>query len=509
MGTDDVYRTVPSVDALFEQLVVPVGAIAKAHADRNPQRIVLTDEMRSVTWLDFERSTNRLARAYADLGVRPGDIVTIALPNSIEYYEAAFAAWKCGATPSAIPPAMPAAEAQEIVDLAKPGLIVGGPPELRGWRRIELGFVPGGHYSDEADDWPLPKYWKATTSGGSTGRPKIIVSHQPPLFDPQRPIWGQPVGGTIVNVGPLYHNAPFMSSMLALYSGNHIVIARRFDPVETLELLSRYSAQYIFLVPTMMSRIWHLGEEVRSRYDLSALQTVHHSASSCPQWLKEAWINWLGPDVILEGYGGTEQQGGTFITGREWLDHRGSVGRATPGSRLLVLEENGSEVGVGQVGEVYFAPADPSRTTYHYIGAEASQRDGAESVGDLGYVDAEGYLWLVDRRVDLIVSGGANVYPAEVESALDEHPKVLSSIAIGLPDDDLGARVHAIVQLRPDAGETADSIKAFLSGRIAPYKIPRTFEFVTESLRDDAGKARRSRLREERVASASDQVAEA
>jgi bile acid-coenzyme A ligase len=265
-----------------------------------------------------------------------------------------------------------------------------------------------------------------------------------------------------------------------------------------LELIERHRIAYALFVPTMMQRIWRLPEAERDRFDLSSLATVMCSGAPSPAWLKRAWIEWLGPERIVEAYGGTERIAGTQITGVEWLAHPGSVGRPTGGRKVKVLGEDGRELPPGETGEVFMMPAQGPGTTYRYIGAEAKPTsDGWESLGDLGWVDEDGYLYLVDRKTDMIVTGGANVYPAEVEAAIDAFPAVRSSAVIGLPDDDLGQRVHAIV----DAPEGIDDgvLRAHLSEHLVPYKIPRSFEVVEQPLRDDAGKVRRSALREARL----------
>jgi bile acid-coenzyme A ligase len=297
--------------------------------------------------------------------------------------------------------------------------------------------------------------------------------------------------------GPLYHNGPFSFSMAGLFRGNHIVVMPRFDAEESLKLLERWRVDWVNFVPTMMHRIWRLGAQVRSRYDLSALRIMLHLAAPCPPWLKEEWIRWLGPSRVHELYGGTEGQGLTWITGEEWLTRRGSVGKPYPGSRMRILDEQGREAPRGTVGEVYMMPDTGPGTTYRYIGATARSRDGWESLGDLGWMDEEGYLYLTDRHTDMILSGGANVYPAEVEAALDSHPAVRSSCVIGLPDEDLGNRVHAIVDVAGSVG--VESLQAHVAARLAGYKVPRTFELVNEPLRDDAGKVRRTALRQARL----------
>ncbi len=263
-----------------------------------------------------------------------------------------------------------------------------------------------------------------------------------------------------------------------------------------LALVERHRAAYLYLVPTMMQRLWRLPASVRARHDVSSLRIAVHMAAPCPPWLKDAFIDWLGPDVLCELYGGTEQLAATWITGREWRERRGSVGRAVLG-KIRILDESGRELPPGKIGEIFMMPDEGPGTTYWYIGAEPRAVDGWESIGDLGWLDADGYLYLTDRRTDLILRGGANIYPAEVEAALDAHPAVRSSAVIGLPDEDLGQRVHAIV----DAPEGIDEhdLRRHLAERLVDYKRPVSFEFVSEPLRDEAGKLRRSALRAARV----------
>jgi len=351
---------------------------------------------------------------------------------------------------------------------------------------------------------PLPtritKSWKAMTSGGSTGRPKLIVDGRPGMRDPNVGVLGQIPYDIMLNPGPMYHNTPLSMTTQCLLTGGHVIDMERFDPLQALQLIERYQVRWVSFVPTMMHRIWRLPEEQRNAFDLSSLQVMFHMAAPCPAWLKEKWIEWLGPERIFELYGGTEGQGFTVITGAEWLEHRGSVGKLLPGCRLRVLNEAGEDCATGEIGAIYFLPDTGRASTYRYIGATASTIGEWETLGDLGYLDADGYLYIADRRTDLILSGGANIYPAEVEAALDSHPAVLSSIVVGLPDEDMGQRVHAIVQFSPSASKpSGDDLLAFLQTRLARYKIPRSFEFTSEFLRDDAGKARRTRLRDERI----------
>jgi bile acid-coenzyme A ligase len=247
----------------------------------------------------------------------------------------------------------------------------------------------------------------------------------------------------------------------------------------------------------MMSRIWKLPDAVRAKYDVSALHTVWHMAAPCPPWLKESWIHWIGPDAIMELYAGTEAQSVTIITGREWLAHRGSVGQVRIGE-MATFNEAGERLPLGEIGEIYLRRPDGAPPSYQYRGASARTLPGGwESLGDIGSFDADGYLYLADRRTDMILVGGSNVYPAEIEAALDEHPKVQSSAVVGLPDEDMGNALHAIVQPKGDLTET--ELREHLRGLLAPYKQPRTFEFVEGNIRDDAGKVRRTALRDERI----------
>jgi bile acid-coenzyme A ligase len=426
-------------------------------------------------------------------------MVTIAVPNSIGWFVTAAAAWKLGAIPQPVSYRLPDAELSAIVELADAKVVVGVDPDrLPGRTCLPADHTP--HPSIEAS--PLPDVvspaWKAPTSGGSTGRPKLIVSGDPALMDPEAtPTLGVDPDGALLMPGPLYHNGPVVWSCVALLAGAHLVVLPRFDAEATLAAIEEHSVGVVYLVPTMMKRIWRLPLEVRERYDLSSLRFVWHLAEPCPPWLKEAWIDWLGPERIWELYAGTEAQAATIITGTEWLEHRGSVGRPADGS-VLIADEDGNELPRGEQGEVWLRSVTRDTPSYRYVGAEARTREGGwESLGDLGWLDEDGFLYLGDRLTDMILSGGANIYPAEVEAVLQEHPAVRSCAVVGLPDDDMGQRVHAIIEA--DEAVDTDAVLAFLRERLAPYKLPRSIEVVDEPLRDDAGKVRRSALRAQRL----------
>lgn len=468
-------------------------------AELHPDRPAVTDAAHTVTRAELESRTNRLARAYAELGVTPGSFVTIALPNTVEFVEATIATWKTGATPQLISRRLPDSERSAILELASPSLVIGvdsseGPA-------IPADYEPPLALSDEPLESVVSPSWKAPTSGGSTGRPKLIVSTDPAEADL---LWSMAAAlrmktdGTHLATGPLYHNGPFFSAACALATGNHVVVMERFDPTRALELIEAFDVDWVYAVPTMMQRIWRLPDDVRSAFDLSSLRTVTHMAAPCPSWLKLAWIEWLGPERILELYGGTEGQATTLISGLEWLEHRGSVGRAAIGE-VKVCDATGADLPPGKVGDIWLRRGPGEPATYRYIGATPRSRQGGwECLGDIGYLDADGYLYITDRDSDMILVGGVNVYPAEVEAALDEHPDVLSSCVIGLPHDDLGSVPHALVQLARSVSD--DALLEHLATRVAKQKLPRSFERVDHALRDDAGKVRRTALRDERLA---------
>jgi bile acid-coenzyme A ligase len=293
---------------------------------------------------------------------------------------------------------------------------------------------------------------------------------------------------------PLSHNTGFTSVTMALATGQHLVLMSRFDPAEFLRLVSEYRVNYLATVPTIMQRLLPVYRADPHAYDLSSVRRWWHLAAPCPPAIKEAWIDILGPEVVWELYGGTELQALTFISGTEWLDHRGSVGRVVSGE-MKVLDDDGEQCPPGVVGEIYMRPRPGSQPTYRYIGSVAKNRDGWDSLGDLGWFDAQGYLYLADRRVDMFTVGGRNVYPAEIENALAEHPAVLSCLVVGVPHEDLGQVPHALVHAEStDLDET--EVAAFVAQRLAAYKVPRSVEFVDTPLRDDAGKARRTEVRE-------------
>ncbi|MCU4183572.1 AMP-binding protein [Acidiferrimicrobium sp. IK] len=480
-----------------DQREVSLGEELDRLAAEEPGRPAVIAGEQVLTRGELARRSNRLARAFAHAGVTQGSMVTIGLPNGAAFYEAVVAAWKLGAVPQPVSYRLPPAELAALIDIADPALVVGlDPGQARPW-------WPAGQEPDAGiDDGPLPPAippsWKAPTSGGSTGRPKLIVSTAAGTVDKvvvSAPALRLERDDTFLCTGPLYHNGPFMYSLLALLLGGTVVVMGRFDASASLELVERHRVTYMYLVPTMMSRILRLPEAERLGRDMSSLRVAYHLAAPCPPHVKQAWIDWLGPERIWELYAGTEAQSATVISGTEWLAHPGSVGRPVFGE-MRICDVTGTPLPPGEVGDVWMRTAS-GKPSYRYVGASATEHDGWETLGDVGWMDEDGYLYLADRRSDMILVGGANVYPAEIEAALLEHPSVTSACVIGLPDDDYGNVVHAILELSEPVSD--EDLRAHLAVSVAPYKIPRTFERSDVPLRDDAGKVRRGALRAERL----------
>jgi len=497
--------------------VVPAGTASAAGpvsyglrltqlAEADPGAIALAcdgpDGTVLLTRAELEARANRLARALAAQGLGQGDTATFALPNGADFFIACFAVWKLGAVPNPLSHRLPAAELRAIIGRARPRLLLGA---------IEGGYadapcVPVAAATSMHSPLPLPDrvppFERALASGGSTGLPKLIVAANPAVYDPATasPLFR---GRQAVLVpGPLYHGAPFSAAFGGLLGGCRVVVMRRFDALRCLQLIAEHRVDRMTVVPTMMQRIWRLPAAEREACDVSSLEFVMTGSAPCPPWLMRAWIDWLGADVMHEAFGPSERIGGTFISGREWLAHPGSVGRPAAGARLKILDDSGRECAPGEMGEIYVMPAGGTGSTFHYVGAEPRlSTDGWQSVGDMGYFDAEGYLYLGDRRGDMILCGGRNIYPAEVEAAIDAFPGVRSSAVIGLPDDDLGQRLHAIVDAGTEsAALDVEALRTHLAGQLVYYKLPATIEVVAAPLRDDAGKMRRAALREARLA---------
>lgn len=479
-------------------MIVSMGRALGMLAKERPDAPALTDTAGLMTRGELERSTNRLARAYQELGVQHGDFVTIALSNGREFLEAAIATWKLGAVPQPLSHLLPGEEQREILALARPALVVGTVAGGQAFAQVPEHFEPAASLSEEALPDAIAPHWRAPTSGGSTGRPKLIVAGAPASVDLDAPYtYNLRRDGAQVVPGPLFHTAYFTLALKGLLAGNHVVIMSSFEPRRTLALVEQHKADFLLLAPYMMHAIWRLPTEVREASNLESLKTLWHMSAPCPPWLKARWIEWLGPHRVFESYSGSERQAATRITGEDWLRHPGSVGRVEFGE-MTVLDERGNECPPGTIGEIYMRRPPGTPPTYHYVGAEPRMRGDWESLGDMGHIDEEGYVYLADRRADVMMIAGHQVFPAHVEGALEEHPSVRSSAVISLPDQDGQERVHAVVYLDPEVGDAA--LTAFLAERVQKHALPDSYERVTEPLRDAAGKSRRSAIRAARLA---------
>jgi bile acid-coenzyme A ligase len=483
--------------------VPPIGTQISALARLAPDQPAVTCDGHTLTRGELDLSSNRLARAYAERGVGVGDYVTIVLPNSTEWVQAAVACWKLGAVPQPLSTRMPDTEFEGLLDLRPRALLVGREDPKGQILSVPTGFEPDTSISDA----PLPEAvspcWKSVASGGSTGRPKLIEVGGDSRIPPELgyPLGAQDNDTTLVPV-PLTHNTGITTAVMALLLGHHLVLMSRFDPHGFLRLITDHRVTFLTTVPTIMQRALPVYHADPGSYDLSSIRRFWHLAAPCPPTVKQAWIDLLGPEVVWELYGGTELQALTFISGDQWLSHRGSVGVVVIGE-MKVLDDDGNPCPPGVVGEIYMRPNPGSAPTYRYIGTTAKTRDGWDSLGDLGYFDADGFLYLSDRRVDMFTVGGRNVYPAEIENALSAHPEVLSCLVVGVPDPnsgDLGQVPHALVHTAEGSTLDAAAVQEFLRERISAYKVPYTIEFVSAPLRDDAGKARRSAVRAEIMA---------
>lgn len=476
--------------------VPPIGTQISRLARLAPDEPAVTCDGRTITRAELDTSTNRLARAYAERGVGVGDYVTIVLPNSIEWIQAAVACWKLGAVPQPLSPRLPTAEFEGLLELRPRKLLVGR--EYPGIPSVPGGFTPDPELSDAALPEAVSPCWKSMASGGSTGRPKLIEVGGDSRVPPESGYaLGAQEGDTTMVPVPLSHNTGFTTAVVALLLRHHLLLMSRFDAHEFLRLVTDHRATLVVTVPTIMQRLLPVYRANPDAYELSSIRRFWHLGAPCPPAVKEAWINILVPEKVWELYGGTELQALTFISGDQWLTHRGSVGIVVAGE-MKVLDDDGNPCPPGVIGEIYMRPSPGVPPTYRYVGVTAKSRDGWDSLGDLGYFDEDGFLYLSDRRVDMFTVGGRNVYPAEIENALSAHPDVLSCLVVGVPHEDLGHVPYALVQAASALDEP--TVQAFLRDRIAGYKVPHTVEFVDTPLRDDAGKARRSAVRAEVMA---------
>jgi bile acid-coenzyme A ligase len=452
-----------------------------------------------VSWRELDRRSNQVARLLARRGVRLDDVVIVGLKNSLEHFFTTFGTWKVGGCVLPLRWDLPTWERERLLEVAAPTAIVAE------WDDSERPVIRRSDIvaSDSLADDPLPDVTPPRANGiassGSTGRPKIIVNPRPAEYvsEDEKSMTGVTAAVQLVPT-TLYHTNGFATYNYML-RGESLVVMERFDAAKAVDLVERYRVNAFTAVPTMLQRIARLPG-VTER-DWSSIQAVQYGGASIPEWLVRFWIDLVGPERFFLSYGSTERVGLCIARGDEWLAHPGTTGRGYDGTEVKILDGDGNEVPTGQVGEIFLRQPKAAGPSFEYIGASAPSQtpDGFTSVGDLGWLDDDGYLYVADRRVDMIISGGANVFPAEVEAALTEHPGVADVCVVGLPDPEWGRRVHAVVQAADQAHPpTAEELDAHSRDRLAPYKRPKTYEFVDALPRSDAGKINRGRVMAER-----------
>ena len=443
----------------------------------------------------LDRRSSQLAGVMAAKGVGIGDRLALRLRNSPELVVSVFAGWKVGATPIPVRWDLPDWEVRQLREVIA--------------ARLELGDDDVAWIRAIADDEPpeLPDVvaprMQGICSSGSTGTPKIIVSALPALYNPvlSTPMMEQwrPVARPqrVLVLAPMYHVNAF-ATIHNLLAGDRLVVLERFDAARAVDAIERHKITTFTATPTMLQRMADLpGIDER---DLSSLEWILQGAAPMPPSLVHRWAGLIGAERILMAYGMTEAIGITALRGDEWIVHEGSVGRGQRETEVRILDEAGAELPVGEVGDVYMQ--SPTYGGSDYLGEAPQLRttaDGFQTVGDVGFVDDDGYLYILDRRVDMIISGGANVFPAQVEQALIDHPKIADVVVVGLRDETWGRRVHAIVE-PADAADppTADEVITYAKARLAAYKVPKTVELVDAMPRTAATKVNRSRLVEAR-----------
>ena len=480
----------------------------EGYASEHPDTVAITlagEDGETLSWRDLVWRSAGVARLFADRGVKQGDVVCIQLPNTIAFILATMAAWRLGATVSPLRWDLPAPERAQLMALADPTVTITQAGSGEG--EISEAEVAGAAPVDPATlppSVPATPAWM-TASGGSTGSPKLIAPDTSTALGEG----GMPMTGGRSNFAdnsdhrhpvhlvctPLYHMHGFALLWRTLTEDFRVVVMPRFETEMFLDLIESERVSFIAIVPTMVVRL--MKSPTACGRDFSSLQRVIFGAGATPEWAIREWIDVVGGDTLLLGYGMSESIAASFISGTEWLQRPGSVGKPI-GVETLVVDEEGEPLPPGEVGELFFRPQGKTEQTFRYVGnAKARSLPGGwASVGDLGRLDEDGYLYIVDRRSDMIKTGGSNVFVSEVEAALLAHPDVADVAVIGLPDPEWTRRVHAIVQLQPgaDSGDADQKLRDHCKQLLAAYKAPRSFEFVETLGRSDAGKLNRQAL---------------
>jgi bile acid-coenzyme A ligase len=443
----------------------------------------------SMTFGELDARANQWGRALAASGAQAGSYVALPIPNSQHLVLATLGSWKIGAVPIPMHWDLPEWERNRVLAVIEPAVVVN---EASRW---DLDAKAAAESESS-----LPEATSPTANGicssGSTGVPKVILNLAPSLWIPTQ---GEPFLAnwtpvtqpqTIMVPAPMYHTNGF-ATFLMLLSGDRLVILEKFDAALFVDTIEKYRITNFTATPTMLARVAALPD-IRQR-DLSSVVFLLQGAAVMPPSLLHTWFELLSPEQIVTAYGMTENLGLTALRGDEWLAHPGSVGRGFRDTEIRILDAEKNPVATGENGDVYLRA--PMSAGYRYLGGAPplpSTQDGFRSAGDIGHLDEDGFLYIVDRRADMIVSGGANVFPAEVESALAGHPDIADVVVIGLSDSQWGRRVHAVVQAAQPL--TEQQVIEYAKSRLAPYKAPKTVEFVDKIPRTAATKVNRSAL---------------
>jgi len=494
----------------------------------------LASGARTLSASAFAERIARAASGFAALGVRQGDCVALLLRNDFAFLEASLAAVRLGAYAVPINWHFKGDEVAYVLadcaakvlvahaDLLAPvaGAIPAGVEVLTVSTPAEIaasyGCAPGGvlHGATEWDSWlaghapwqgaPLPQASSMIYTSGTTGRPKgvrrqpLTAELEARMADYRERVYGLSPGVRTMIPGPLYHSAPNAFALRAARVASLIALMPRFDPEAFLALVEKHRIEAMFMVPTMFVRLLKLPAEVRKRYDLSSLKFVMHAAAPCPMEIKRAMIEWLGP-VIHEFYGSTESGAVTVVDSNEWLERPGTVGQAVRGGEVRIYDDAGQRLGAGEVGEIYTRLEFLPEFTYHQLPEKRAEidRDGFITSGDVGYLDEAGYLFLCDRKRDMVISGGVNIYPAEIEAALINCPGVKDCAVFGVPDGEFGEALLAVIEAQPGiAPPSIVEVRTYLAQHLADYKVPRRIELRSDLPREDSGKIFKRRLRD-------------
>jgi len=490
---------------------------------------------RTIDQAAFDVRVERAANGLDALGVGQGDCVAILMRNDVAFLEASYAAIRLGAYavpinwhfhPEEIAYILRDCAAKVLVthaDLldtvrraAPPGLTIVAartpdvvaeafgiaperctvPANAQNWDEFIAAHTPWSGA-------PRPQTLSMIYTSGTTGHPKGVrrapptPAQQEALNEARRVVYGVSPGIRTIMAGPLYHSAPNAFVLRAARIAEALILMPRFDPEAMLATIERERIDTLFMVPTMFVRLMKLPEDVRHRYDVSSLRFVMHAAAPCPVHVKRAMIDWWGP-VISEFYGATESGAVTLVSSEEWLKKPGTVGRVAKGATISIQDEQGREMPQGEVGEVFSSIDYYPEFTYHNLPEKRAEieRGGMITVGDMGYLDADGYLFLCDRKRDMVISGGVNIYPAEIEAVALALPGVKDCAVFGIPDEEYGESLIALVEPMPGHALAIEAVSTHLKSHLASYKVPRRIEIAHDLPREDSGKIFKRRLRE-------------